>query len=229
MSKTSARGGTVWHAAKTGSCISATGIDPSEPSAPWAQPRGVDRHWPVGGRKKRAFDLVFAMLALVLLAPISILVAVLVRIGLGRPILVAENRIGFGGRIFRAYTFRTAPTHGAHRLASDPPIATCLRTLRDAGLDLLPQLLSVLRGDMSFVGPRPVTLDEADRPGLCALDYLRARPGLVALRPADRAGNFGHARRAALDRYYVRRWSIWLDLALLANAVAAVHRAEDAD
>jgi exopolysaccharide production protein ExoY len=208
------------HVANADSFISA--IDSRKTKAALAQPCGVDRHSPVGGRLKRAIDVTLALLALVLLAPIILLVAILLRIGIGRPLLFAEDHVGFGGKVFTAYTFRTAPIHHANKLLSTPTIATCLGTLRGAGLDRLPQLLSILRGEMSFVGPRAIALDELDRPGHFAPDYFKARPGLVGLRQADRIGIAGYRRHAALDRYYVRRWSIWLDLTLLANAVVAV-------
>ena len=111
---------------------------------------------------------------------------------------------------------------------ADPAVAACLATLRDSQIDRLPQLLSILRGDMSFVGPRSVALDVFDRHGYFAPDFLLAKSGLVGLRPSDRAGMFDYARRAAaLDRYYVRRWSVWLDLALLAKSVVAVRNIND--
>ena len=199
---------------------SAPGFSPYKTNAARAQFVGVRRHRPVGGHVKRAIDVALALIALVVLAPMFVLIAILVRVGLGRSVLVAEQHVGFAGEVFTAYTFRTSSIQCARELANDRTIATCLASLRDSKLDRLPQLLSILRGDMSFVGPRPVSRDELDRRGHCTPDYFAARPGLVGLRRADRSGNFGYRGRAALDRYYVRRWSVWLDLVLLANAVA---------
>jgi exopolysaccharide production protein ExoY len=179
----------------------------------------LPRHRLVGGHVKRAIDLALALTALMFLAPLFVLVAILLRVGLGRSVLVAERHIGFAGKVFTTYTFDTSPIGRA----GDPAIAACLASLRDSQIDRLPQLLSILRGDMSFVGPRPVTLDVFGRHGNFAPDYLLAKPGLVGLRPSDRSGMFDYAKRAtALDRYYVRRWSVWLDLALLAKSVVAV-------
>ena len=201
---------------------SAPVFDSSRANAPPAQPGGVVWNRPVGGHVKRAIDVAIALLALVLLAPMFLLVAVLLRVSLGRPILVAERHIGFAGHIFTAYTFRTSPIRRARELSGDPTIATCLAFLRDSGVDRLPQLLGILRGDMSFVGPRPVALDEFGRCGYCAPDYFAARPGLVGLRRVDAVGISGSRRRAALDRYYARQWSVWLDFALLASAGASI-------
>ena len=184
----------------------------------------LPRHRPVGGHVKRAIDVALALTALMVLAPLFVMVALLLRVGLGRSVLVAEHHIGFAGKVFTTYTFRTSPIGRT----GDPEVAACLASLRDSQIDRLPQLLSILRGDMSFVGPRPVTLDAFDRRGYFGQDYLLAKPGLVGLRPSDRSGTYDYARRAAaLDRYYVRRWSVWLDLALLAKSVVAVRDIND--
>jgi lipopolysaccharide/colanic/teichoic acid biosynthesis glycosyltransferase len=188
--------------------------------------RNTSRDRPVGGLAKRATDVALAAAALVLLAPILVLIAALLCVGLGRPVFVAQQRIGFAGRRFTAYLFRTAPNDGVRNLASEPALTTCLVSLlRDSGLDRLPQLVSILRGDMSFVGPRPISLDRSrhGRP-----DYFAARPGLIGMCRTDRFGRLGDRRRAAMDRYYVRRWTIWLDFAVLAGSLASVHRPEGA-
>ena len=175
--------------------------------------RNTARDRPVGGHAKRAIDIALAAGALVLLAPMLLLIAALLHVGLGRRIFVAQQRIGFAGRYFTAYSFRTSPNYGVRNA-----FTTCLvGALRDSGLDRLPQLVSILRGDMSFVGPRPV---EVGHPGPYRPDYFAARPGLFDIRQLDRSGHLGHRRLAARDRYYVRQWSIWLDLAVLARSCA---------
>ena len=212
MSKTKASASMIAHGADAASRSSTSSFDLSKTHV-------LSRHRPVGGQVKRAVDVALALTALMVLAPLFVLVALLLRVGVGRSILVPERRIGFAGTIFTTYTFRTSPI--GH--TADPAVAACLATLRDSQIDRLPQLLSILRGDMSVVGPRPVALDAFGRHGNFAPDYLLAKPGLVGLRPSDRSGMFDYARRAAaLDRYYVRRWSVWLDLALLAKSVVAV-------
>jgi exopolysaccharide production protein ExoY len=179
----------------------------------------VGSHLPAGGYVKRAIDVALALLSLLVLAPMFVLLAVLLRLGFGRPIFVAEQHIGFAGQVFTAYKFRTSAVHGA---ANSRNIATYLSFLRTSELDRLPLLISIVRGNMSFVGPQPITFDELDQHRECSLDYFAARPGLVGLRCADRSNGSPYRRRAALERYYVRHWSVWLDVALIGAAVGSV-------
>jgi exopolysaccharide production protein ExoY len=187
-------------------------------SAPAFHPRqtthAAQAQYPAGGYVKRAIDVALAMLSLLVLAPIFVLLVVLLRLGFGRPIFVAEGQIGFAGQVFTAYRFRTSAVYGA---VNSRNTATYLSFLRTSQLDRLPLLLSILRGNMSFVGPQPIAFEELD-PKECNLDYFAARPGLVGLRRADRSSR----RQAALERYYVRRWSVWLDVALIGAAVVSV-------
>ena len=128
----------------------------------------------LGAEFSASIDIVLATMALLALAPMFLLIAAFLRAGLGRSVLAAEEHVGFGGRAFTAYTFRTSPNDGARNLSDEPTLATCVSSvLRNSGLDRLPQLISILRGDMSFVGPRPIRLDSSDhaRP-----DYFAARP-----------------------------------------------------
>jgi lipopolysaccharide/colanic/teichoic acid biosynthesis glycosyltransferase len=176
----------------------------------------ASRGKPVGGRLKRVTDVVLAGASLVLLAPMFLLIPVLLHLGLGRPVFTAQQRVGFAGRRFTARKFSSRSTDGVPRLTSESQLATCaVGLLRDSGLDRLPELVSVLRGDMSFVGPRPLQVAQACPP---RPDYLAARPGLIDVFRINRTGRSGDRRRAAMDRYYARRWTIWLDLAALARS-----------
>jgi exopolysaccharide production protein ExoY len=177
------------------------------------EPRGE----PVGGRLKRVTDVVLAGASLLLLAPMFLLIAALLRFGLGRAVLTAQPRVGFAGRRFTAYKFSSLPTDGMRQPTGESHLAACaVGLLRDSRLDRLPELISVLRGDMSFVGPRPVQVNEACPP--CP-DYFAARPGLVDVFRINRTGRLGDRRRAAMDRYYARRWAIRLDFAALMRSL----------
>lgn len=166
--------------------------------------RRAARPAPLGGPAKRAMDITLALTALVLLGPLMLLLAAGLGIVFGSPIIATMEWVGSGGRVFAAYTFR---------IKASP--------LRKSALDKLPQLFNVLRGDLSFVGTRPVTSEELARYyGAHADDYFRARPGLTGLSQVNSVGRAGKAS-VALDRCYVRRWSMGLDLILLLKTVLA--------
>jgi exopolysaccharide production protein ExoY len=179
------------------------------------RPGNTNDNRPVGGLLKRAIDVALAATILVLLFPLFLLIAVVLHMGLARSVFTAEQRIGFAGRRFTSYVFTTSPDNGQRN--SEPWLATCLvSTLANSGLDRLPELVSILRGDMSFVGPRPV---EAGRPGSHRSGHLAARPGLIGLCRSGRHDRLGSRRRAAMDRYYVRHWTVWLDIAVLVRGL----------
>jgi exopolysaccharide production protein ExoY len=185
------------------------------------------RHQPLGGRAKRAFDVVLASAALALAAPIMLVAMALIRILTGGPVISAQPRIGFNGRAFSCYKLRTIARERqrTHNLRDYSQIEWLHYALRISGLDELPQLLNVLRGDMSFVGPHPIGPDEFGHSGSSGRWYLKARPGLTGIWQAS--GRSGDAARAACDRYYARRWSLWLDLVLLIRTVAEVRNFND--
>ena len=175
-------------------------------------------------------DVVLASLALALLAPIMLMVAVLVRVLMGGPAIFTHKRAGFGGRTFGCFKFRTTVVDGekeqGRHLAIDPRVDCLGNILRTSGLDELPQLFNVLRGDMSLVGPRPVVPEEIERYGRHAQACFRARPGLTGLWRVSGRNRAGHAARIARDLCYARRWSLWLDLALLIKTLPAVMNAD---
>ena len=179
--------------------------------------RGAPRARPVGGNLKRALDVALAAVSLVLLAPMFLVIAALLHFAGVRAVFMAQQRVGFAGRRFTAYRFATSPTDGMRPPTSHSPHTTCIvGVLRDSGLDRLPELLSVLQGDMSFVGPRPI---DVGHPGPHRPDYLAARPGLIGVFRPGGSGRRGESRCAAMDRYYARRWTIWLDLAALTRSL----------
>lgn len=175
----------------------------------------VNAAWPLGGLRKRVLDLVVAGLALIVLAPLVLVAAVLVRLAFGRPVLESQECMGFSGRAFACYAFRTTSATQQPPWAEDVGVA-----LRASGLDQLPRLFNVLRGDMSVVGPQPTPAADIVRHPLQVVEILRARPGLTGMWLSCK-GN-----RIALDRYYVRHWSIGLDAALLRRAILVDLRAD---
>ena len=176
---------------------------------------------------KRALDVAGAALLLLVVAPAFVLVLLLLRAD-GGPALVSRPRVGRAGREFGLLRFRAPEAHaGRGRAAPDGARLTRRgRALRSTALDEVPELLNVLRGDMSLVGPRPVPREELDRSyalfgGEAA--YLSARPGLVGpSQVCGRGGDLGARERVALDVAYAQRPSLRADLAILGRTLRAV-------
>jgi Undecaprenyl-phosphate galactose phosphotransferase WbaP len=191
---------------------------------------------------KRSLDLVLSLALLVLLAPLLALIAVLVRLDSRGPALYRQNRVGQGESCFRVWKFRSMCRNAdevlrgylerhpelaeewrrEQKLKRDPRITRIGRILRKTSLDELPQLLNVVRGEMSLVGPRPIVSNEIERySGSFAL-YRQVVPGLTGLWQVSGRNQTTYQERVELDDYYVRNWSPWLDLYLLARTVRVV-------
>ncbi len=183
-----------------------------------------------------------AACALILLAPLLVVVSVLVKLTMGGPVIFSHSRVGFGGGRFRCFKFRTMVQNAEavleehlsrnpdlrqeweanQKLVVDPRTTGLGRLLRKSSLDELPQLVNVLRGEMSLIGPRPVTAAELGRYGADAAHYLRARPGLTGLWQVSGRSKLVYARRVALDSAYVQNWSLALDLRILLRTIPAL-------
>jgi exopolysaccharide production protein ExoY len=190
----------------------------------------VDRIGPVGGLAKRCFDVAGALTALVLMAPAMLLISAAIYLTMGRPIFLVERKIGYAGIPFGGLTFRTTTSaegrldaaNGSRvRQRQEPGSDWLGRILRRSGLDELPQLFNVLAGHMSCVGPSPLSPSELERHGSHDRIYLAAKPGLTGLRQITEPTP-PHARRDLCDRYYVNRWSLGLDFAILARTMREV-------
>lgn len=174
---------------------------------------------------KRLLDIVGAMVALVLLSPVLVLAALAVLVQDGRPVLFRHTRVGLGGREFGMYKFRTMVRNAAsigpwHTAADDPRITRSGRFLRRSSIDELPQIINVLRGDMSLVGPRPDV--PAQRSLYTPHDWdLRCsvRPGITGLAQALIRSGGTEGQRLALDLRYVAQCrgpaGLWLDLKIM--------------
>jgi exopolysaccharide production protein ExoY len=169
----------------------------------------------LGGPWKRAFDVVMAVVAFVVLMPLIFLTAILVRLFAAEPVIVCEQLIGLGGRTFVGYTFRIPVA-----AESSSRWAECFaEVMRRSGLDQLPRFFNVIRGDMSLIGPRPRAVAERWNHFARAPECLLARPGLISIGQSCRATCSDQRTEIALDRYYVRNWSIRLDFALLSKSI----------
>lgn len=180
---------------------------------------------------KRVIDLVLASVGLLVLAPLVAAVAVGIRWRLGAPVLFRQQRTGMGGRQFRVLKFRTMTDSRDARgeLLPDHRRLTRLgRLLRRLSLDEIPQLVNVLRGDMSVVGPRPL-LPKYDT-WYTATERRRfdVRPGITGLAQVAGRNTVGWGTRLSLDVEYVDRCSLWLDAAIIVRTIRVVFAREGA-
>jgi sugar transferase EpsL len=178
---------------------------------------------------KRALDVVGALLALILLSPLLLACALLVRVRLGSPVLFRQQRPGLHGAPFKLLKFRTmTEAHGADgRLLPDGERLTPLgRWLRSTSLDELPELVNVLRGDMSLVGPRPLLTDYLPHYSAEQARRHEVRPGITGWAAVRDRNATSWERRLQLDVWYVDHWTLGLDLKILLRTVVKVLKRE---
>jgi exopolysaccharide production protein ExoY len=202
---------------------------------------------PLGGWVKRGLDILISVIMLIALGPIMLMISVVIYFTMGRPIFFAHKRIGFNGVSFHCYKFRTMVKDAKERLAlylesnpaaqaewestqklrDDPRITRFGQLLRKSSLDELPQFINTLLGDMTCVGPRPITAAELQRYGTSARYYKKTRPGLSGLWQVSGRSTTSYRYRVVLDRTYVTSWSIWLDVIILLKTPLVVLRLKD--
>jgi exopolysaccharide biosynthesis polyprenyl glycosylphosphotransferase len=201
---------------------------------------GPANGWPVV--IKRVLDIVLSATMLVILAPAMLLTAIAIKLTSRGPILFVQKRVGLNKRVFNIYKFRTMCVDAEKKLAeiehlnevsgpvfkikSDPRITPVGKFLRKTSIDELPQLLNVLRGDMSLVGPRPLQLRDYELFTEAGPDWQRCRfsvrPGITCLWQVNGRSSIQFEQWMELDQQYVRKWSLWLDMQILVKTIPAV-------
>jgi exopolysaccharide production protein ExoY len=201
------------------------------------EPAGI-----IGGGFKRGFDIVAALVAIILLLPLVCLIALAIKLWDRGPVFYRHQRVGLNGASFDCLKFRSMVMNGdevlsrhlagnseaareweeTQKLKRDPRITPLGANMRKTSLDELPQLLNILKGEMSFVGPRPIVTAEVPKYGDCISHYLRARPGLTGPWQVSGRNDVTYAARVALDRAYVDEWSFRRDLVIIAKTVRVV-------
>lgn len=197
---------------------------------------------------KFLLDRLITLFGGLLVLPLFVMIALLIRLDSPGPIFYGQTRIGQDGRPFKAWKFRSMvqdaertlynylETHPELReswekdqkLRNDPRVTRVGRFLRRTSLDELPQLWNILRGEMSLVGPRPVIEEEIQRYGDKYTLYTKVTPGLTGLWQVSGRNNLSYDERVNLDAYYVRNWSVWLDLYILMRTLWVVLSGEGA-
>jgi exopolysaccharide production protein ExoY len=203
---------------------------------------GVGRTGFIDISASRVLDIVGSATALLFFAPLLILVALAIAILDPGPIFFAHSRIGRGNRMFPCLKFRSMVVDSAarleralasdpalraqwnldHKLKDDPRITRIGRFLRKSSLDELPQLLNVLRGDMSLVGPRPIVPAEVRHYGRYFREYCEVKPGITGLWQISGRSDTSYRRRVALDVTYVRTRSLVLNIAIIFKTIPAI-------
>jgi exopolysaccharide production protein ExoY len=197
---------------------------------------------PIGLTSKRIIDIALALSGIILLAPLLIICFALTRASSSGPAIFRHKRVGFGGKSFDCLKFRTmvvdAPERlrellnedpiaaaewaACQKLRNDPRITPIGAILRKSSLDELPQLFNVLMGDMSIVGPRPVTEEELSRYGASVKIYAACRPGITGLWQVSGRSSTSYKTRVACDTYYARMWSLSLDIKIMLVTIPSV-------
>jgi Undecaprenyl-phosphate galactose phosphotransferase WbaP len=191
---------------------------------------------------KRSLDILITLLAGISLLPFMCVVAVLVKVSDPGPLFYGSVRIGCKGLRFNAWKFRTMVCNGEevlreylqaheecreewerdHKLKNDPRVTAIGQFLRKTSIDELPQLWNVLAGEMSLVGPRPILEREIEQYGRCYSIYKSVRPGISGLWQVSGRNDTDYEQRLHYVEYYIRNWSPWLDIHILARTIATL-------
>ena len=185
---------------------------------------------------KRALDVIGATLILVATSPIMLLSSIAIRLEDGGAAIFRQERVGKGGKTFRILKFRTMFQNAdsmlidlrndhegpVFKMTNDPRITKVGGVLRKTSMDELPQLINIIKGEMSLVGPRPLPVHEVEAAPIEFLDRQAVKPGLTGRWQVSGRSDTGFKELDALDRWYVDNWSLGQDLEILARTVPAV-------
>jgi exopolysaccharide biosynthesis polyprenyl glycosylphosphotransferase len=207
---------------------------------------GIGEGWPIV--IKRVIDLTLSLALLIILAPLLLLAAILIKLTSPGPVFFVQKRVGFNKRVFSIYKFRTMVmdaeqklqdiehlnevTGPVFKIKNDPRLTSVGKFLRKTSIDELPQFFNVLSGDMSLVGPRPLQLRDYELFTEAGEDWQRCRfsvrPGITCLWQVNGRSSLPFHKWMELDLQYVRNWSLWLDMQILAKTIPAVLRGSGA-
>ena len=194
---------------------------------------------------KRIFDFISALSLFIIISPIFLIIAIAIKVDSKGPVFFKHMRVGKNGKPLPTYKFRTMVTNAEEllkkltpeqkkeyeenfKLENDPRITKIGKILRKTSLDELPQLLNIIIGNMSVVGPRPVVQKELEKFGDQVDKLLSVTPGLTGYWQANGRSNTTYEERVAMELYYVDHCSIWLDIKIIFQTIGAVIRKEGA-
>lgn len=207
-----------------------------------SEPRGLYK------ALKRAFDFAFSLIGLILLSPAFLIIAIIIKFDSKGSVFYVQKRIGLNGKLFKIYKFRTmvvgadkklrkylkenpeaSEEYGKYKKLNDDPRTTKIGNfLRKTSLDELPQLINILKGEMSIVGPRPYLLKEKKDMGQYYEPIVTCKPGLTCIWQVSGRSNLSFEQRLQLDMEYLNKRSIKLDLLLILKTFTKILKSEGA-
>ncbi len=194
---------------------------------------------------KRVIDVILASVALILLSPLFAIIAIAIKIDSKGPVFFAHKRIGKNGKIIKLYKFRSMVINAEeliksftpeqmreykenYKLTNDPRITKVGKFLRKTSLDELPQLINIINGDLSIIGPRPLVADELEKYGVNKDKFLSVTPGLTGYWAANGRSNTTYEQRMEMELYYIDNLSLKMDIKVFFNTILSVLKKEGA-
>lgn len=194
---------------------------------------------------KRIFDVVFSTIGLIILSPIFLVIALAIKLESKGPVFFKHTRIGKDGKIIKIYKFRSMVENAEdlikkftpeqmkeykenYKLTNDPRITKIGKFLRKTSLDELPQLINIIKGDLSIIGPRPVIQEELEKYGDNAAKFLSVTPGLTGYWAANGRSCTSYEQRMELELYYIDNLSFKMDVKVFFKTIEAVIKREGA-
>ncbi len=187
---------------------------------------------------KRFFDLVFSIIAIIVLSPVSLLTAIAIKLDSRGPVIYSQPRAGKNGKSFKMYKFRSMCVDADEKLkdlldlnekdgpvfkiSNDPRVTKIGHILRKTSIDELPQLINIIKGEMSIVGPRPPLLNEVEKYTAYQMQRLNVTPGLTCYWQISGRSNISFDEWVGLDLKYIKESSIWTDFKTILKTVPAV-------
>lgn len=182
---------------------------------------------------KRIFDFTVSFLLIILLSPLFLITSLIILLDSGRPVIFKQYRVGKGNKLFYVYKFRTMRTGTRNTSTSDlseadSEITSSGKFLRKTSIDELPQLFNILKGEMSFVGPRPLIPEEKEIRALrTEYNVYSVRPGMTGLAQVNGRDTLSDEEKAEYDREYVENADIFTDIKIMLKTVAVVLKRKD--
>ncbi len=194
---------------------------------------------------KRLCDIILSALALIILSPAFLIISIAIKATSEGPVFFGHKRVGRGGKPIKIYKFRSMVTNAEEliksftpeqkaeyeknfKLENDPRITKIGKILRKTSLDELPQLVNILKGDISIVGPRPIMEVETEIFGNYRDMLLSVKPGLTGFWAANGRSDTSYSRRRAMEIYYIKNRSFWMDIKIIFKTVLSVFKGEGA-